>query len=363
MVEEIDRAIRRTICWLEDQRADRYPEATHRMYFPRALGFTGSSDLHEGWVFQRALICDAFLQAAASGFEVDWSGVQSDIDALVDARCRKVPGGWKYFPDLPELPPDADDLAAILQVLIRSGADSTAALSDDPIRLLFEQNSAADGSFSTWIVDRTDRGEITRAMLDAIETHWGDSADVEVVANLLYALTLYDAGRFAAEIERGIEYVSGRQEADGSWRSSWYCGPYNGTCACARAIGAALPQHHTLPKAVRYLETTQRDDGGWGFPESNATDTSLALMTLACLRGSTAVNPASCQRALDYLVAHQSPQGTWPASPFIQMDTNRTLTLRGEGQPRIITYGSQTIASALCLKALSIARSCLPGLG
>ena len=356
VVGSVDQSIRRTISWIEGQRPTQYPEAIHRMYFPRTLGFTGRTDLQKGWVFQCALICDALLQAAGSGFEIDWDGITDDIRRLVDARCHQIRGGWKYFPDLPELPPDADDLAIILQLLVRSGYDSIGTLCDDPIRILFEQNSAGDGSFSTWIVDKTECNELTRTMLDAIETKWGNIPDVEVIANLLYALVIYDADRFAAEIALGVEYISGRQKPDGSWHSSWYCGPYSGTFACARAISVAQPQHHSLSGAARFLEGCQRDDGGWGNQETTATDTALALMALICLHGSVAIDAVTIRRAITYLTGHQSPHGTWPRSPFIQMDTNRTVTLAGNSQPQIITYGSQTITSALCLKALSMAR-------
>ena len=45
----------------------------------------------------------------------------------------------------------------------------------------------------------------------------GGIIHVPVMANLLHALHLYDATRFAAALERGLNFIEKTQAADGSW--------------------------------------------------------------------------------------------------------------------------------------------------
>lgn len=346
--------IRRTISFLEGQRSVAYPELVHRMAFPSKGGFGGPLEQHKGLVFQLALICDALIHAKQAGLVVDAIGLARDIQTLVEARCRDVQGGWKYFPTLRELPPDADDLGQILQVLVQSGWSKVSELCDPAIELLFEQGSHSEGSLETWIVDRDDPSSHTQAMLDAIATHWGSGPDVEVMANMLYGLYLYDASRFRVRIEKGLEVVTTMQQAGGHWISTWYTGLFYGTYVCTRLIGAVKPSHPALARVAGFLKSSQTKAGGWGVGTGNPTDTALGLLTLTALVEAEAhMDPVVADRAVAFLEKRQLGDGRWEATPFIQMDTNRALSSIGLAQPRIITYSSSTLTSALCLKALS----------
>lgn len=342
----LDLVIKSAIAALERERKAGYPEATHRMIFPRAAGFSGESDEQAGCVFQRALIAEALLESAAAGFHIDWNGIDEDVEELVALRCTDVAGGWRYFPGLPELPPDADDLAIILRLLVRVGHPHVAALCDPPLRLLLEQ----ERPLPTWIVDDEDT---SLAMRRAIETQWGAGADVEVVANILHAMASYDEPRFRDELKQGLDYVVGQQDPSGTWRSTWYHGELYGTFACARLLAATAPDHYALRRVGSALTSSQRADGGWGSPASTPTDTALAMLSLALSAGTAS---ASCDRGVAYLIARQDPDGRWPADPFIKMDTNRVQTLAGTGQPRIVSFKSSTVTTALCLQALCATR-------
>ncbi|MGH2386614.1 MAG: hypothetical protein ACRDIE_00310 [Chloroflexota bacterium] len=357
LLRAIDAAARSAISYLEGERPSGYAEASHRMIFPRAAGFTGERDEHEGRVFHTALICDGLLQAAATGYCVNWDGIESDITWLIGMKSRDVRGGWKYFPSLPELPPDADDLGQILQVLVKSGCRRVAELCDDAIALLLGPRSRDDGSLDTWILDRGATDPAARKMLEAIETKWGGRPDHEVMANLLYGLHLYDSNRFWPRIVSGVGYLVKGQEREGCWTSSWYCGKFYGTYVCTRIVRTTEPAHDVLPKVGQFLLAARNTDGGWGEPVSNPSDTALGLLTVAQLRAGAVFDPALIQRAVEVLVGQQAGDGRWHGTKFIQMDTNRALT--SESKPAIITYRSDTVTSALCLQALCAARSCL----
>jgi squalene-hopene/tetraprenyl-beta-curcumene cyclase len=350
----LKRAIDSTIQFLEGQRRQGFSEACHRMLFPRAAGFGGDCDERVGLVLQRALIAEALLDAGDAGFQIDRNGLSEDIQSLAALKCQDVAGGWRYFPTLPELPPDADDLGAILRLFVRARHPDIAKICDYALHLVLAQRSASSGGFSTWIVDYSDRSEITLAMRRAIESQWGDGIDVEVVANLLHALVLYDATRFRNEIAKGADYVASRQQSTGAWRSTWYHGDFYGTLVCARFLAAVAPTHEGLGRVASMLVSTQGDDGGWGKPASTPTDTALALLTAELLRTKFQQSlQFACARAREYLLGYQAIDGHWPANDFIKMDTNRVRTLAGVDQPRILSYRSVTVTSALCLQALS----------
>jgi squalene-hopene/tetraprenyl-beta-curcumene cyclase len=353
----LDRAAAGAIRYLEEERARGFAEAAHRMLFPRAAGFSGASEEQVGLVFPRAMIAEALLEAGEAGFSVSARGIAEDVEWLVARKCRHVPGGWRYFPDLPELPPDADDLAVILRLLVRTGHRRTRALCEDPLRLLLAQQDSS-GAFGTWIVDPSDASEAAGVMRRAIAMHWGSSTDVEVIANLLYSLHLYDDSRFRTAIERGVAYVVTRQRPNGAWESTWYHSEYYGAFVCARLLAAVAPGHDALTRVAAMLQASQAGDGGWGRPASLPTDTALGVLTLAGLAERLPTMAPALDRAVAFLLARQAPEGQWPADDFIRMDTSRATPAPASEPRRILSYGSKTVTSALCLQALSAAHRC-----
>src|SRR4029077_13050528 len=105
-------------------------------FFPRAAGFSNENEHHEGVVFQTALIDDALVEAARVGFRVNAVGLRADAERLGALRAANG-GGWRYFPTLPELPPDTDDLAQLLTLFVRMDAPQVD-LCEAPLRLLLE---------------------------------------------------------------------------------------------------------------------------------------------------------------------------------------------------------------------------------
>ncbi|HEY6323217.1 MAG TPA: prenyltransferase/squalene oxidase repeat-containing protein [Thermoanaerobaculia bacterium] len=340
-----------------------FGEARHLMEFPHDQGFTGEHELQRGDVFQRAVIADVLCDA---GEQV--RGLRPVIDHEISyllGRRGAARGGWRYFPELPELPPDADDLAQIMQVLLRRGRlDDVHRHCAGPLSILLDDNRHRDGSFETWIIPARGRTPEEQSQARHARLSWGTGADSEVMANLFYALVLFDPSRFARTIARGTGYLLRQQRDDGSWTSTWYRGPYYGTYACVRLLRAISPAMPAMPatpataaaaalmRAAEFLCRTQRDDGGWGAEsESNALDTALALAGLAALgglgarRGQAAAERAECARA--YLCRSRQGDRSWPAWDLIRMDTGRAS---GTAAP-VLTYGSSTMTTAFVLKA------------
>lgn len=321
-----------------------FREAAHSMVFPHFLGFTGDHERHHGDVFQRAIIADALCDADRPLAGSLRPAVRREVMYLVDRRLRRGVGGWSYFPTLPELPPDADDLGQVIQLLVRSGhaplVDEHAAA---PLRVLFRDCMHADGSFETWIIPARDRSVEQERQLDAAREKWGTGPDAEVMANLLYALLLYDAPRFAKECRAGAEYIERCQQRDGSWSCRWYFGPYYGTYVCARFLRALESQVASVARAADFLRATQRPDGSWSQPSSCAGDalsTALALIGLATAQSADGVDSEDTGRATRARawLEEDADGDRWPGCSFIRPS-------------KLHSYGSHTITTAYVMKA------------
>ena len=321
-----------------------FRDAGHSMVFPHFLGFTGAQERHHGDVFQRAIIADALCDADELLDGALHPAVRREVTYLVGRRLTLGVGGWSYFPTLPELPPDADDLGQVIQVLVRSGC---APLVDEhataPLGVLFRDCMHADGSFETWIIPAHDRTAEQQRQLDAAHEKWGTGPDAEVMANLLYALMLYDAPRFAVECRRGADYIERCQQQDGSWTCRWYFGPYYGTYACSRFIRAIHPRAASLARAADFIRSTQNRDGSWSQPSSSAGDalsTALALLALAAAQSADGIeseDTTRATRARDWLEQNDEGDG-WPSCSFIRPS-------------KLHSYGSRTITTAYVMKA------------
>jgi squalene-hopene/tetraprenyl-beta-curcumene cyclase len=325
-----------------------FGEARHVMHFPPEVGF-GGPPYQRGDVFQRALIADSLCDSAER-WSLDLRPVIEPEIAYLLGRRASERCGWRYFPELPELPPDADDLAQIIQVLWRSGRrHEIREFCSGPLSLLFRDNSHPDGSFETWIIPRDLPTPEEARQAEFARNTWGVGPDPDVMANLLYALVLADGEDYAGRIARGVAWLQGRQTPEGYWNSTWYQGPYYGTYVCTRLLSRTIPTAENIDRAATFLRTTQYVDGSWGSP----LDTAFALLALAYV---AAGDTDRASKALASLRATVEPDGSWPAHDFIRMDTGRAT---GAVAP-ILSYGSRTITTAFVVKAAALWDRALP---
>ena len=341
------------------EQAAGYPEAQHRMGFHTFVKDGAQDLLHTGCVFQRAILAEVLLDLRDRELLAGEDMLNEEIARLMQARLTNVRGGWSYFPTLRNLPPDADDLGQMLQVLARSHCPLAHDLVRDDLYLLFKDNRHTDGSFETWIVDRDAKDEDSLGMVKGIEESWGDGADVEVVANLAYGLSLFDADNFAEKIARAAAFVEAQQVGVGNWHPTWYGTTFYGTYTATRLLAHLRLGSTAIAKAADYLLQEQRTDGGFGDKCSTPLETALALLTLCGPLRACSAFPIQKRRALRYLGLSALDDGTWPLSDFISMDTNRANRSNPGYAPRFVTYRSRTVTTAYVLKAILVARDVL----
>ena len=248
--------------------ADReFAELRHVMNFGRAAGFTGSNERQSSDIFARATLANLFLDIAGSLQTPELAArftaiARSEADYVARAKVLNRAGGWSYFPDLPELPPDADSLAAAVSLFARI-APQYLELCREPVALVLA-GANPDGSFETWIVAPTDSPSARARMQWGIQNCWGSGADPDVLAHFYYSLSLWDSSRYFEAIRRGASRLIELQQTNGTWRATWYVGPAYATGLAVRLLhefgigdGAKLHAH-------KFLIDTQRDDGAWG---------------------------------------------------------------------------------------------------
>jgi squalene-hopene/tetraprenyl-beta-curcumene cyclase len=352
MPRDVRLAASRGVAFLLAQQKEDYPEARH-LEFARTDGVP----IEEGYcrwgaVFSRALLLDALLAAQGAGLLADTQVIQEEVDKLLGDKISSNRAGWRYFPEIRTMPADAENLAQIVQVLVKAG--KARGVCEESLHLLVEHNYRLDGAFDTWLSDPNDAWSVESKR--KMQECWGADPNPEVVADVLYALHSYDSCQFERQIREGVDYLASRQESNGYWESRWYRGKYYGTYACSRILALAKTESPALNEAVEFMNRTQNDDGGWGEPVSTPSETALGLLTLLLIPEFLS-SLDRINSAIQFLVACQRPGGNWPASDFINIDLFRssigTPPLRNEGSHRqSVTFASSTISTSFCVKAL-----------
>lgn len=325
-----------------------YPEMAHRMALPNLEepGLVGGITVVNS-LFQRAIVLDSFIDLRNLSNDIDFAEIISnEISFLEKSRLKSIRGGWSYFPGYPWLPPDTDDLAQITQALVKIGYPRIKELIDDPIALLIESNRLPDGTFRTWILDPHDNGKIQKVLRESVTTIWGDRCgkDIEVTANMLYALSIYDREKYRAIIEKGSMSVSEAQTPDGIWKSIWYWGIFYGTYVATRLLALTKTRVDCLHTTKEFFINKQFPDGGWGNRKSDPLNTALAILSLMDMEAAGCdIDHGIVDQAISYLTHNQNPEGCWGQVPFIKMFIGQ----------KEITYQSKTITTAFVLKALA----------
>lgn len=339
--EKLGYSFQQALDYILTQRKIDYPEMQHKIFIPKNKVFVSTYGQQTGDVFQRALLNDTLLDAR-NFFPNANEIIKEEVEKLATDKSTKVRGGWIYFPRLPEMPPDADCLGQVIQVLMRSKHKDTANLLSDPISLLLSDCRYDDGTFETWMIDNKDKSKNIKVIKNAVKKAWKlrKGKDNDAQANILYGLYLYDYKNLRTIIKTGTETLEKRQDSTGCWKSTWYFGNYYGTYVAIRIIRAVKPNSQTLIKAKQFLLNTQNYDGGWGNFGSDPLNTSLALLSLVLLRN---VNFSCINRGINYLLSTQNRRGYWDKVEFIKMEYTYST----------FAYRSKTITTQFCIKALT----------
>jgi squalene-hopene/tetraprenyl-beta-curcumene cyclase len=243
----------------------------------------------------------------------DWSVQVPDIE----------PSGWAFEFDN-DLYPDVDDTAVVLLALHKAGAIDPQTR-ERALRWVLSMQSR-NGGWAAFDKDNTSRLPALLPFADFGEMIDPPSADV--TAHVVEMLGAFGLDRRHPAMARGLRYLYGQQENEGSWFGRWGVNHIYGVGAVLPGLAAAGEGMDSLAvrRAVRWLNERQNPDGGWGETcasyvdveargrgESTPSQTAWALLGLIAA-GRADSRPA--HRGALFLLERQKTDGSWDEESF-----------------------------------------------
>ncbi|MBS1834572.1 MAG: squalene--hopene cyclase, partial [Acidobacteria bacterium] len=262
----------------------------------------------------------------------DEEALRKSADWMLDREVRRKgdwtvkrpglePSGWA-FEFANEHYPDIDDTAQVLLALQHAKAS-------DPVRqarvekravnwLLGMQSS--DGGWAAFDVDCN--WSLLNKVPFADHNAMLDPTCPDITGRVMEALCKRGFTWEHSAIQRGVQYLLGCQEANGSWYGRWGVNYLYGTFLALRGLEAsqARDARPAMKKAAEWVRQVQNADGGWGescagytrnkFTGAESTPSQTAWALLA-LHAAGETNSEATIRGVHYLIGTQKPDGTW----------------------------------------------------
>jgi squalene-hopene/tetraprenyl-beta-curcumene cyclase len=274
---------------------------------------------------------------------LDWLAEREIVDVQGDwAEWRPAlrPGGWA-FQYANDYYPDVDDTAVVAMALHRA----------DPMRF----REALDRT-TEWILGMQSKNGGWGAF-DADNTHYYlnhipfadhgallDPPTADVSARCLSMLAQLGFTRGHPAVKRAIAFLKQEQEDDGSWFGRWGTNYIYGTWSVLSALNA-VEEDMTAPyvrKAVDWLVAHQRPDGGWGESGESyyadkrmAAKASTASQTAWAVLGLMAVGEVdhpAVRRGIEFLLsAPRQDGGDWEEEHYNAVGFPRVFYLKYHG--------------------------------
>lgn len=219
--------------------------------------------------------------------------------------------------------PDVDDTAMVLMALRLVKPEENSGLEGAFRRALDWQMSfqCRDGGWAAF--DKNVTTPWLEDMPFADHNAILDPTCSDLTARTLELLGYIDFNPKVRSVRDAVQYLIDTQESDGSWYGRWGVNYIYGTWQVLRglrAIGHNMTEDWIL-RGRDWLESCQNDDGGWGetcatyenpatkgIGKSTASQTAWAIMGI-CACGD--LNRTSIQRGLRFLLSTQKDDGSW----------------------------------------------------
>jgi squalene-hopene/tetraprenyl-beta-curcumene cyclase len=294
-------------------------------------------------VWDTSLAGHALAEAGAGTDALcEWLGPLQITDVVGDWAVRRPglrPGGWAFQYKNPHYP-DVDDTAVVGLLLHRNG-DPAYAEAIDRAREWIIGMQSSDGGWGAFEPENTHHhlNHIPFADHGALL----DPPTADVSARCVSFLAQIGMLPYEPVLARALAYLRREQEADGSWYGRWGTNYIYGTWSVLCALNAAAVPHDdpAVVRAVDWLVSVQRQDGGWGedeesygdaphgrYKESTPSQTAWALLGLMA---AGAVNHPATARGVAWLTDAQKPDGEWTEAPYTAVGFPRVFYLRYHG--------------------------------
>ena len=279
-------------------------------------------------------IWDTGLGAHALMEAGDMEAAERALDWLKERQVLNVPGDWKaQRPDIRpggwafqywnDHYPDVDDTAVVAMALDRQGDPKYRESIDRAEEWIIGMQSSNGG----WgAFDAENEHYFLNHIPFADHGALLDPPTVDVTARCLGLLA--QIGHTKAEssvVRKGLDYIVREQEKDGSWFGRWGTNYVYGTWSVLNALNGVGEDMNApyVRRAVEFLESVQRADGGWGedcgtywsgkehkheVKGSTPSHTSWAVLGLMA---AGEVDSEAVRRGIDWLMAAPRDGGKW----------------------------------------------------
>ena len=275
----------------------------------------------------------------------DWLKSKQLSDEPGDWRISKpdlAGGGWAFQFENPHYP-DVDDTAIVGFAMAESNLPNLGESIHRATRWIVGMQSK-NGGYGAFDVDNTcyylneipfaDHG----ALLDP------PTSDVSARCAMLMAKVAQDHDEYLPALERTIDYIRSEQEHDGSWFGRWGTNYVYGTWSALLGLEQTnLPKNDPMyTKAVKWLKSVQREDGGWGEDNYSYHDLgfsgsyrfSTAFQTAWAVLGLMAAGEAhspEVKAGIDFILHHQQADGVWNDKCFTAPGFPKVFYLKYHG--------------------------------
>jgi hypothetical protein len=260
------------------------------------------------------------------------------------------PGELRYYGSWREIPPDADDLGLMLELVAATGVARDRA--ETWIALLLA-NIDEEGIAPTWFCRDT-----TGCPTTPSGQPWPHNGCNAVRLNLLCGLLAFDATRFHDLIEANAAYVLERSGGGNVTPVHYYDTSYAALAFLRfaqlyrdKAVHRSLLDGvATVAAAIRErIAACQRLDGGWGSPQRTAFSLEgFARGTDTSAEGSKAL---LLERGMRYLGEYQLADGSWPAEPLYLIPLKRNREGYHRGRALTTVFCASALRAALAALA------------
>ena len=319
-------------------------------------------------VWDTVLTCLALQEEAGA----DQKPIRKALDWLIPHQILDAPADWQEeHPDLPgggwafqyanPHYPDLDDTAAVAWSLHQADPEAyreSIARAADWLAGMQSRN----GGFAAFDTNNTYYylNEIPFADHGALL----DPPTSDVTARCTGFLALCGESRHKDAVERGLAYLFREQESTGAWFGRWGSNYIYGTWSVLEAFRlAGLDTNHlAIRRAVQWLKSVQRNDGGWGesndsYAESQKAgqfERSTSFQTAWALLGLMAAgegNSDEVRRGIEYLLREQSGDGLWYEPWFTAPGFPRVFYLKYYGYSKYFPLWALTRFHAMTRKS------------
>lgn len=273
---------------------------------------------------------------------MQWMADRQILDVAGDWASRRPglrPGGWA-FEYANDHYPDVDDSAVVAMALDRSGDPKFKEGLDRAIEWIVGMQSK-DGGWGSFDADNTHfyLNHIPFADHGALL----DPPTEDVTARCVSMLAQLDRESGKASIRCGLAFLREAQQPDGSWFGRWGTNYVYGTWSvlCAfNAAGEDMAAPH-IRKAISWLESRQRPDGGWGEDGASywsktkdtvkASTPSQTAWAVLGLMAAGDVDSPTVRRGIEFLLGAPRDGAQWDEPWFTAVGFPRVFYLRYHG--------------------------------